>query len=81
MALYASDSFSFGLAAAAIWPYILTPLQTATLIIWFAGKPGDQCGGKSRGEKDDSDDREVGARIHVPAPKLERAALAWARPT
>jgi uncharacterized membrane protein YfcA len=27
--------FAFGLVAAAIWLYILTPLQTATLIIWF----------------------------------------------
>jgi uncharacterized membrane protein YfcA len=27
--------FAFGLIAAAVWLYILTPLQTATLIIWF----------------------------------------------
>ena len=27
--------FAFGLVAAAVWLYILTPLQTATLIIWF----------------------------------------------
>jgi uncharacterized membrane protein YfcA len=27
--------FAFGLVGAAIWLYILTPLQTATLIIWF----------------------------------------------
>ena len=27
--------FAFGLVAAAMWLYILTPLQTATLIIWF----------------------------------------------
>jgi uncharacterized membrane protein YfcA len=27
--------FAFGLVAAAVWLYVLTPLQTATLIIWF----------------------------------------------
>jgi len=27
--------FAFGLIASAVWLYILTPLQTATLIIWF----------------------------------------------
>ena len=27
--------FAFGLVASAVWLYILTPLQTATLIIWF----------------------------------------------
>jgi uncharacterized membrane protein YfcA len=27
--------FAFGLVGSAIWLYILTPLQTATLIIWF----------------------------------------------
>jgi uncharacterized membrane protein YfcA len=27
--------FAFGLVAAAVWLYILSPLQTATLIIWF----------------------------------------------
>jgi uncharacterized membrane protein YfcA len=27
--------FAFGLVAAAVWLYILTPLQTAALIIWF----------------------------------------------
>jgi hypothetical protein len=27
--------FAFGLVAAAVWLYILTPLQTATLIIWY----------------------------------------------
>jgi len=27
--------FAFGLIGAAVWLYILTPLQTATLIIWF----------------------------------------------
>jgi uncharacterized membrane protein YfcA len=27
--------FAFGLVGAAIWLYILTPLQTATLIIWY----------------------------------------------
>lgn len=27
--------FAFGLVAAAMWLYVLTPLQSATLIIWF----------------------------------------------
>src|SRR5262249_30569483 len=27
--------FAFGLVGAAVWLYILTPLETATLIIWF----------------------------------------------
>jgi uncharacterized membrane protein YfcA len=27
--------FAFGLVAAAVWLYILTPLQTAALIVWF----------------------------------------------
>lgn len=30
-----SAGFAFALVAAATWLYILTPLQTATLIIWF----------------------------------------------
>src|SRR5438445_10141215 len=71
--------FAFGLVAASIWLYILTPLQTATLIIGFGLLVQGYSGWKLRRALDWSKlwPFVLGAAMGVP---LGVSLLTWANP-
>src|SRR5450756_2455750 len=73
------SGFAFGLVAASIWLYILTPLQTATLIIAFGLIVQGYSVWKLRRALDWSKLRPfiLGAAIGVP---VGIAILGWANP-